>query len=131
MSIEAANQALKEAANGKMKNILGYTEIPLVSVDFKGNKLSSIVDAELTMCVNNRMLKVLAWYDNEWGYSNRLIELAAFVASKLEIDELLAKLADKSEDHFGVTPDEIHWGHVGSLNHITAQLREIAAFVGV
>ncbi len=50
VSVESANQALKEAANGKMKNILGYTETPLVSVDFKGNKLSSIVDAELTMC---------------------------------------------------------------------------------
>ncbi len=83
VSIEAANQALKEAANGKMKNILGYCETPLVSIDFKGNKLSSIVDAELTMCVNNRMLKVLAWYDNEWGYSNRLIELAGMVASKM------------------------------------------------
>ena len=83
VSIEAANQALKEAANGKMKNILGYCETPLVSIDFKGNKLSSIVDAELTMCVNNRMLKVLAWYDNEWGYSNRLVELAGMVASKM------------------------------------------------
>ncbi len=83
VSKETANQALKEAANGKMKNILGYTETPLVSIDFKGNKLSSIVDADLTMCVNNRMLKVLAWYDNEWGYSNRLVELAGLVASKL------------------------------------------------
>jgi len=83
VSIESAKQALKEAANGKMKNILGYTETPLVSVDFKGNKLSSIVDADLTMCVNNRMLKVLAWYDNEWGYSNRLVDLAVLVASKL------------------------------------------------
>ncbi len=66
-----------------LKNILGYCETPLVSIDFKGNKLSSIVDADLTMSVNNRMLKVLAWYDNEWGYSNRLIELAEMVASKM------------------------------------------------
>jgi glyceraldehyde 3-phosphate dehydrogenase len=85
VTIESAKQALKEAAQGKLKHILGYTETPLVSVDFKGNKLSSIVDADLTMVVENRMLKVLAWYDNEWGYSNRLVELAALVASKLAV----------------------------------------------
>jgi len=85
VTVDSAKQALKEAAQGKLKHILGYTEAPLVSVDFKGNKLSSIVDADLTMVVENRMLKVLAWYDNEWGYSNRLVELAALVASKLAV----------------------------------------------
>ncbi len=85
VTVEAVNQALKEAAQGKLKHVLGYTETPLVSVDFKGNKLSSIVDAELTMTVENKMVKVLAWYDNEWGYSNRLVELAALVASKLAV----------------------------------------------
>lgn len=82
---ESANAALKEAANGPMKNILSVSDEPLVSIDFKGNKLSSIVDADLTMVVENKMLKVLAWYDNEWGYSNRLIELAQLVAKKLAV----------------------------------------------
>jgi glyceraldehyde 3-phosphate dehydrogenase len=85
VTVDSVNQALKEAAHGKMKHVLGYTETPLVSIDFKGNKLSSIVDAALTMVVGERMVKVLSWYDNEWGYSNRLVELATFVASKLAV----------------------------------------------
>jgi glyceraldehyde 3-phosphate dehydrogenase len=85
VTVESVNQALKEAAQGKLKAYLGYTETPLVSRDFQGNKLSSIVDADLTMVVGTRMVKVLAWYDNEWGYSNRLIELANLVASKLAV----------------------------------------------
>jgi len=85
VTVESVNQALKEAAQGKLKHVLGYTETPLVSIDFKGNKLSSIVDADLSMTVENKMVKVLAWYDNEWGYSNRLVELAALVASKLAV----------------------------------------------
>ncbi len=64
---------------------MGYCETPLVSIDYKGNQLSSIVDPELTMVVGTRMIKVIAWYDNEWGYSNRLVELANLVASKLAV----------------------------------------------
>lgn len=85
VTAEAVNNALKEAANGALNGILAFSELPLVSSDFCGNKLSSIVDAELTMVVGNRMVKVLAWYDNEWGYSNRLIELAGIVAKKLAV----------------------------------------------
>ncbi|PWT95667.1 MAG: type I glyceraldehyde-3-phosphate dehydrogenase [Candidatus Melainabacteria bacterium] len=85
VTVESANNALKEACAGPLKNIMGFCETPLVSIDFKGNQLSSIVDPELTMVVENRMLKVIAWYDNEWGYSNRLIELANMVASKLAV----------------------------------------------
>jgi glyceraldehyde-3-phosphate dehydrogenase/erythrose-4-phosphate dehydrogenase len=77
------NAALKDAANGPLNGILAVSDLPLVSCDFGGNKLSSIVDSELTMVVGTRMIKVLAWYDNEWGYSNRLIDLAAMVAKKL------------------------------------------------
>jgi glyceraldehyde 3-phosphate dehydrogenase len=84
-TVESVNAALKKAAEGPLKNIMGYTESPLVSIDFMGNKLSSVVDADLTMIVENKMVKVLAWYDNEWGYSNRLIELCAMVASKLPV----------------------------------------------
>jgi glyceraldehyde 3-phosphate dehydrogenase len=82
---ETVNAALKRAAGGALNNILGYCDQELVSIDFKGNKLSSIVDSQLTMSVENKMVKVLAWYDNEWGYSNRLIELCAMVASKLAV----------------------------------------------
>jgi glyceraldehyde 3-phosphate dehydrogenase len=84
VTIESVNNALKEAANGPLKKIMGYSEMPLVSIDFKGNSLSSIVDSDLTMAVEN-MVKVIAWYDNEWGYSNRLVELANLVASKLAV----------------------------------------------
>jgi glyceraldehyde 3-phosphate dehydrogenase len=85
VTAESVNAALKEAANGSLSGILAFSELPLVSADFCGNKLSSIVDAELTMAVGNRMVKVLAWYDNEWGYSNRLVELAGIVANKLAV----------------------------------------------
>lgn len=83
VTVESVNQALKDAAKGELKNIMHVTDVPLVSIDFAGNKLSSIVDADLTMVVGEKMVKVLAWYDNEWDYSNRLIELCALVASKL------------------------------------------------
>lgn len=80
---EEVNKALKEAAGGQLKNILGYTEEPLVSQDFLGDPHSSYVDASMTMSMGKNMVKVISWYDNEWGYSNRLIELAQMVASKL------------------------------------------------
>ena len=74
--------ALKAAANGPMKGILGYTEEELVSADFKGNSNSSIVDSEYTKVVGDRCVKVLAWYDNEWGYSCRCRDLIKLLASK-------------------------------------------------
>ncbi len=79
---ETVNAALKAAANGSMKGILGYTEEELVSADFKGNSNSSIVDAEYTKVVGDRCVKVLAWYDNEWGYSCRCRDLIKLLASK-------------------------------------------------
>jgi glyceraldehyde 3-phosphate dehydrogenase len=79
---EQLNQAFKKAAEGPMAGILEYCEEALVSADFKGNPASSIVDAPNTMVIGNNMAKVLAWYDNEWGYSCRLADLAAYVAEK-------------------------------------------------
>src|SRR5512146_3235444 len=76
------NAALKEAANGKMKGILQIEESPLVSIDFKGNPHSSIIDAALTSVMEGTMVMVISWYDNEWGYSNRLRDLALLVARK-------------------------------------------------
>jgi glyceraldehyde 3-phosphate dehydrogenase len=82
-TLEAVNGALKAAANGPMKGILGYTEEELVSSDFKGNSNSSIVDAGYTKVVGDRCVKVLAWYDNEWGYSCRCRDLIKLLAAKL------------------------------------------------
>ena len=76
------NAAMKEASETTMKGILGYNELPLVSKDYSGCPLSSIVDGLSTMMVGPRMCKVVSWYDNEWGYSCRLVELAVFVAKK-------------------------------------------------
>jgi glyceraldehyde 3-phosphate dehydrogenase len=75
----AVNEALKAAANGPLKGILGYTDLPLVSMDFKGNPLSSIVDGQMTTVIQDNMVRVLSWYDNEWGYSTRVIDLAALI----------------------------------------------------
>ena len=79
---EEVNQALKEAAEGTLKGILGYTELELVSSDYQGTNESSIVDASLTLVMGNDMVKVMAWYDNEWGYSQRVLDLAELVAQK-------------------------------------------------
>ena len=83
VTVEAVNAALKKAAEGPMKGILAYSDEELVSVDFKGNPNSSIVDAGYTRVVGNNCLKVLAWYDNEWGYSSRCRDLIKFFAAKL------------------------------------------------
>ncbi len=80
---KSVNAAMKAAADGALKGILEYSEAPLVSVDLNGNPHSSILDAPLTKVVGNRMVKVFSWYDNEWGYSNRLADIAAFVADQL------------------------------------------------
>ena len=79
---EEINAALKEAAEGKLKGILGYNELPLVSRDYNGCPLSSIVDGLSTMMVGPRMAKVVSWYENEWGYSNRVVDLACYIAAK-------------------------------------------------
>jgi glyceraldehyde 3-phosphate dehydrogenase len=82
VSMERVQGALRSAAEGKLKGILEYCEEELVSMDFKGNPASSIIDARSTMVIGGNMVKVIAWYDNEWGYSCRLADLAAFVAKK-------------------------------------------------
>jgi glyceraldehyde 3-phosphate dehydrogenase len=79
---EAVNKALEEAANGPMKGILAYTEDPVVSTDMLHNPASSIVDSQMTKVLDGNLLKVLAWYDNEWGYSMRVVDLIEFVAKK-------------------------------------------------
>ncbi|TWH56509.1 glyceraldehyde-3-phosphate dehydrogenase (NAD+) [Desulfitobacterium sp. LBE] len=79
---EEVNAALREAAEGKLKGYLEYTELPLVSRDFNGNSASSIVDGLSTMMIGERMVKVLAWYDNEWGYSNRIVDLVKLIVMK-------------------------------------------------
>ncbi|OGS17711.1 MAG: type I glyceraldehyde-3-phosphate dehydrogenase [Elusimicrobia bacterium RIFOXYA2_FULL_50_26] len=80
---EEINAALKEAAEGKMKGILGYTDEPLVSIDFNHDPLSSIVDSKNTKVIGDNLVKVLAWYDNEWGYSNRVVDLINFMLAKM------------------------------------------------
>ena len=79
---EQVNQAFKEAASGELKGILEYCQEKLVSSDFKGNPSSAIIDAPSTIAIGGNMVKVLAWYDNEWGYSCRLADLVKFMADK-------------------------------------------------
>jgi glyceraldehyde 3-phosphate dehydrogenase len=79
---EEVNRALKDAANEELNGILAFSEEPLVSVDFKQNSNSSIVDAEYTKVIGGNMLKVLSWYDNEWGYSCRVRDLIKYIAGK-------------------------------------------------
>jgi glyceraldehyde 3-phosphate dehydrogenase len=80
-SVEGVNAAFKKASTGELKGILGYSEKPLVSVDFNGNELSSIVDALTTTVIEGRMVKVLSWYDNEMGYSARMVDVARFISA--------------------------------------------------
>jgi len=77
---EEVNAALKKASEGALQGILGYTEEPLVSVDFMGDSHSGIVDAPSTKVIDGNLVKVLVWYDNEWGYSCRLVDLAKFIS---------------------------------------------------
>ncbi len=79
---EGINAALKEAADGPLKGIIEYSEEPLVSIDLNGNPHSSIVDATLTKVLEGNMVKVLSWYDNEWGYSTRLKDLMLYIENK-------------------------------------------------
>ena len=82
VTAEEVNAALKAAANGPLKGILEYCDEPLVSKDFNGNAHSCIIDALSTMVVDGTQLKVIGWYDNEWGYSNRVIDLIAYIGKK-------------------------------------------------
>lgn len=84
ITIQELNEAFEEASNGYLKGILGFTMEPLVSIDFNGNENSSIIDGLSTMVIGKRQIKVLAWYDNEWGYSCRVVDLVNYVASKIE-----------------------------------------------
>ena len=79
---EEVNAAFKEAADGALKGILEYVEAPLVSIDFRGNPHSSILDAPYTSVMDSDFVKILAWYDNEWGYSNRCVDLLKFLVQK-------------------------------------------------
>ncbi|HEY9874222.1 MAG TPA: type I glyceraldehyde-3-phosphate dehydrogenase [Candidatus Obscuribacterales bacterium] len=79
---EEVNQVLREAAEGQLQGILEYNDLPLVSSDYRGTDASSIVDASLTMVMGGDMVKVVAWYDNEWGYSQRVVDLAELVGQK-------------------------------------------------
>ena len=82
-TVEEVNAMLKAAAEGELKGIMGYTEELLVSSDYKGNPLSSIIDSDLTKVIGGNMVKVVTWYDNEWGYSSRTVDMAALVAKSL------------------------------------------------
>ena len=82
VTVEEVNAALKAASEGPLKGIMNYSEEPLVSSDYNGDPASSTIDALNTMVVEGNMVKVISWYDNEWGYSNRVVDLAAYIASK-------------------------------------------------
>jgi glyceraldehyde 3-phosphate dehydrogenase len=92
-SAQAINDAFRTAAAGPMSGILGVTDEPLVSMDFKGDDRSSIVDSLSTMVISERMVKVVAWYDNEWGYSCRIADLTAFVGQRLGVGQPAATAA--------------------------------------
>ena len=79
---ESINAAFRKAAEGELKGILGVSDLPLVSKDFNGDARSSIVDADLTMVMEGNMAKVVAWYDNEWGYSSRIVDLAVCMSKR-------------------------------------------------
>jgi glyceraldehyde 3-phosphate dehydrogenase len=82
VTVQEINTAIKAAAQGELKGILAFSEEPLVSRDYNGNPHSSIVDGLSTMVVDGKMAKVVSWYDNEWGYSNRVVDLISFIAQK-------------------------------------------------
>jgi glyceraldehyde 3-phosphate dehydrogenase len=83
VSAQEVNEALKAASLGPMKGVLAVTDVPLVSVDYTSSSYSSVVDAPLTQVMGGRMVKILSWYDNEMGFTHRLIDLAAHMANKL------------------------------------------------
>ncbi|MBL0386836.1 type I glyceraldehyde-3-phosphate dehydrogenase [Tumebacillus sp. ITR2] len=81
-TVEEVNAFLKEAAEGPLKGILGFSDKPLVSIDYNGNPASSTIDGLSTMVLEGTMIKIVSWYDNEWGYSNRVVDLCAYMDSK-------------------------------------------------
>jgi glyceraldehyde 3-phosphate dehydrogenase len=83
VTVEAVNTAVRKAAGGGLEGILVYSEDPLVSSDVIGNPASSIFDSPMTRVIDKRMAKVVSWYDNEWGYSNRMVDLMALAARSL------------------------------------------------
>lgn len=84
LSKQEVNNALEKASNENLKNILGFCDVPLVSIDFNSNPLSSIVDADCTDVINGNMVKIYSWYDNEAGYANRMVDLALMVGKSLD-----------------------------------------------
>ena len=82
VSVDDVNDAYRQASDNGLAGILAYTDEPLVSSDFKGNPHSSIIDGMLTMSMNGNMVKVVGWYDNEWGYSCRTADLAAYLVER-------------------------------------------------
>ncbi len=83
VTLEEVNAAFEKASKGSMKGVLGYCTDPLVSVDFRKENCSSVVDS-LSTQVNDGLVKIISWYDNEWGYSRRLLELTEYVAEKMQ-----------------------------------------------
>ena len=79
---DSVNEVLKKASEGELKGILRYMDIPLVSKDFNGDNHSSILDVEMTMVIDKSLVKILSWYDNEWGYSSRVVDLIEYLISK-------------------------------------------------
>ncbi|NLC63931.1 MAG: type I glyceraldehyde-3-phosphate dehydrogenase [Thermoanaerobacterales bacterium] len=79
---EQINDAMREASESRLKGILGYSEEPLVSMDYKGSELSSVVDGLSTMVIKDDLIKVVSWYDNEWGYSHRVMDLVRFISER-------------------------------------------------
>jgi glyceraldehyde 3-phosphate dehydrogenase len=84
VTVDEVNSAFREAADGPLKGILGFTMEPLVSVDFNTNEHSAVIDGLSTLVMGSNKVKVLAWYDNEWGYSNRVVDLVLYVAQEME-----------------------------------------------
>ena len=83
VTVEEVNAAFRQAAeSGPLKDILGYSEEPLVSSDYRGDARSSVIDALSTLVIGGNMVKILAWYDNEWGFSNRLVDLALLMEQR-------------------------------------------------
>ena len=85
VTLEEVNNVLKEASEGKLNGILGYCDKPLVSIDYRGDSRSSIIDALSTMVMDKNMVKVVSWYDNEWGYSTRTVDLVNYIAKSMNL----------------------------------------------
>jgi glyceraldehyde 3-phosphate dehydrogenase len=90
-TVDELNDAFRTAAAGPMKGILGVSDEPLVSTDFRGDTRSSIIDSESTMSLGGTFVKVISWYDNEWGYSCRVADLIAFVGARLDVTAAAAR----------------------------------------